>query len=382
MASGGKGSSAKAPSAGQIASGQNAYSVYDALLQQQANMVDQTTPFGTIKYTPTSYETMRLPWGKNAYDTKQVAKTWSAQTSLTPEAQGLLDSYMGGLTGLGQTAQQQQGRVQQLLASPWELPGNAPSTSDLPAMYNGNWAGLPGIRQLDAGGNMPTVDEGSRDNMLRDLMAFQQPQIERDRGALATKLANQGVSAGSDAYRSANRDYEDQVARNRLGAVTTAADQARQDAAFNLASRGQQFGEQQAVSNFDLARRGQMFGEESQKQGMSDSRRSNEWNIADAARQRVLSESLMKRQVPLDEYMRLISAMTGGMQLPGSAAAATPQTQIQVPNYGQAWNTQSQYGLAQQQMKQQMFSDIFGGLVGLGGSLGGAGILAPAMSRR
>lgn len=369
---GSKGGSAKTPSAGQLAAGQNAYSVYDSLLQQQANMVNQTTPWGTVTYTPTAYETVRLPWGKNESDTKTVASAWQANTQLTPEAQGLLNSYMSGLTGLANSAEAQRGRVEGMLSSPWQMPGQAPTVADLPAMYNGNFSGLPGLTDR---GNMPMVDEGSRDNMLKALMALQDPQIAQDRSALATRLANQGVTAGSQAYTSAMRDLEDQVARNRLSAVTTAADQARADATFNLASRGQ-------ADQYDLARRGLLFGEEAQKQAMSDSRRANEWNIADAARGRQINESLMQRQVPLSEYMSLVQALTGGTQSPTSSLAPVPQTQIQVPNYVQAAGLSGQDALARSQLGIGQMNSLLGGLFGLGGALGAASILAPAASDR
>lgn len=359
-------------------------------------MVNQTTPWGTVTYTPTAYETVRLPWGKNESDTKTVASAWQANTQLTPEAQGLFNSYMSGLTGLANSAEAQRGRVESMISTPWQLPGQAPTAADLPAMYNGNWSSMPALNGLSTAGlpaltdrgNMPTVDEGSRDNMLKALMAQQAPQIEQDRSALATRLANQGVTAGSQAYTSAMRDFEDQVARNRLGAVTTAADQARADATFNLQSRGQAdqydmarrallFGENQAVSNDEMARRSQLFGEEAQKQSMSDSRRANEWNIADAARGRQVNESLMQRQVPLNEYMSLIQALTGGTQSPTSSLAPVPQTQIQVPNYIQAAGLSGQDALARSQMGMSQMNNLLGGLFGLGGSLGAASILAP-----
>ncbi len=298
---GGKGGGEKPPTIGQS----QQVNTYNAALQQQANMVDQVTPFGTVKYAPAAYDTFRVPWGHNEVEMKTAPTAWSASTTLNPQTQALLDSYMKSLQGMSDMAVSQQGRVSGLLSTPLALPDGRPTTGDLPAAYEG---------KFDFG-DMPTIDEGARDNMLKSLMAFQQPQVEQDRASLATKLANQGVSAGSDAYRNSFRGLEDQVARNRLGAVTTAADQARADQALNLQSRGQ------------------MFGEEADRMTLSDARRTSEWNLMDASRRRELEELLMLRNQPLQELLALTGAAGGGIQMPGSAAAAVPQTQIQNPTY-------------------------------------------------
>lgn len=340
----GKGGSSKIPSVGQQLDASQAY----GLLTQQANMVDQVTPWGTVTYTPTAYTETRRPWGHNEVSIEKTPSQWQATTTLTPQAQSAFDSYLGGLAGLGQMVQGQSGRVGDALSQPLSA---APTVADLPALYNGDWSSLPGLTglsteglpELTDRGNMPTVDEGSRDSMLNSLMALQAPQVAQDRSALATKLANQGVSAGSQAYTSAMRDLEDQVARNRLSAVTTAADQARSDATFNLQSRNQAdqydlarrnllFGERQAVSSDEQARRAQLFGEESQKQSLSDSRRANEWNLL--AGQQAAEYS--RRQQPLSELLSMLSSIGGGIQSPSAWGASVPQmaapsAQVAVP---------------------------------------------------
>jgi hypothetical protein len=56
--------------------------------------------------------------------------------------------------------------------------------------------------------------------------------------------------------------------------------------------------------------------------------------------------------------------------------AAVPQTQLQAPNYAAGAQLGAQSQLAQQQGQQAMYQQLLGGLFGLGGGLGAAGILA------
>ncbi len=416
MGSGGKGgSSAKPPSPGQVAGAQSAYDVYNAALQQRMNMVNQTTPFGSISYNPTEYTTLQLPQGKNGQIDRTVPTAFSANTTLSPQMQNLLNTYMGGLQGLGDTATRQFGRAQGMLSQPFDMsqfgPGvEAASMEGLPEFYPGYTGGLGERPQLAGLASVPTsftptemgqyqIDEGGQQKMLDSLMGQMAPQIEQDRTALATKLANQGVSQGSEAYKNAMQQMEDQIGRNRQGAVVTADEQARADALARLQARQGISGENRSnflakvqgatAGNQDLRNtyssllgaRGQALDEYLRKQSASESARGNEFNLRtgqqnaeQSARNAKIQEALMGRQVPLQEIMQMFGLAGGGVQMP--QGAPVPQAQMQAPNYAQGVGMQQQSQLAQQQQQQQMWQQLMGGLFGLGGGLGSAAILA------
>ena len=261
MSGGGKGASAqKAPSMGQQLSGQNAYSVYDTLLGLQASNVNQTTPFGTSTYTPTKYENINFPSKSGPGAVKTLPSQYSATTTFSPEMQQVYDQYIGGLQGLGQAANQGIASNAGSLGSPLDL-------SSLGAAPSG-------------------VNAADRQSAIDQLMAFQAPQTQQDREALDSQLANQGVTAGSTAYGNAHQSLEDQIARNRLGAV--------------------QAGQDYATQNFQTA---------------------------EQARTQKLNELLSGRSVPLNEIMAMQGAVGGGIQQPLTGAAPVPAAQVSTPSY-------------------------------------------------
>jgi len=93
------------------------------------------------------------------------------------------------------------------------------------------------------------------------LMERLQPQLDRDRAAMENRLANQGIMLGSEAYRNAMNQYEQQVADQRLAIVGAAGQEENRMAALRqqrlqeqLALRGQPINEATALLT------GQMVG--------------------------------------------------------------------------------------------------------------------------
>lgn len=157
------------------------------------------------------------------------------------------------------------------------------------------------------------------------IISRDQPRMDAARNALITSLANQGITdPGSQAYITAidelNRSQNDFA----LGADRTA------------------------------------FSEAAQRFGLDAS-----------ARERAIQEAAYLRNQPLSEY----SAFMSGSQPTMPTFSATPQYQQDA-----APVAQSIYGSYQGQMQnymadQQAQNSMYGGLFGLGGSLGGAAIL-------
>jgi len=172
-------------------------------------------------------------------------------------------------------------------------------------------------------GPVPGSSEAGGRNALEEaLLARLQPSIDQDRARFEAGLANQGINLGSEARSNAVRDFEMGVNDARMTAVINA--QVEQDRQMR-------------------------------------------------ARQQAINETLLRRSVPINE----ITALAGGqqVQLPGQAAAPSPQTAVQPPDYLGATYNSAALEQQQQALQGQQQGGLFGGLFGLGGSLGAASIL-------
>ena len=119
----------------------------------KANRVNQYTPYGNLTYT------------------EKGDGTWDQTQTLTPQAQATLDKQMQLSDKYADTASQGFDKVQGLLSNP-EL-----DMSQLPA------------RAMNVG---QTAQEA--------IMSRLQPQLAQQEEALRTRMANQGITLGSDAY--------------------------------------------------------------------------------------------------------------------------------------------------------------------------------------
>ena len=119
----------------------------------RANRVNQYTPYGNLTYN------------------ENGDGTWTQTQTLTPQAQATLDKQQALSDKYADTASQGFDKVQGLLANP-QL-----DMSQLPT------------RGIDVG---KTAQEA--------IMSRLQPQLAQQDEALRTRLANQGITLGSDAY--------------------------------------------------------------------------------------------------------------------------------------------------------------------------------------
>lgn len=120
----------------------------------EANRVNTNTPYGSLKYTQ---------------DTANPNK-WTADVTLSPEQQKLLNQQNQTSLGLAGLQNSATGRVADSMANPFDM---------------GSLAKAP----IDAG---TTAQEA--------IMKRLQPQFDRSEEQLRSRLANQGIMQGSDAY--------------------------------------------------------------------------------------------------------------------------------------------------------------------------------------
>lgn len=191
--------SPKAPPAPDYAGAANATAqgnLEAARAAASANRVNQFTPYGSLTYS-------RDP------SAATPDEGWTATQTLTPEQQQLLDKQNQTSLGLADTMDQGLSYVQDMMNQPFDQ-------SALPAnMVN------PGQTGQDA------------------IMARLNPQITQDRAALDSKLANQGITQGSEAWQNAMRqqgnqenDLYSQAALQGIGIGQQARQQGIQEQAF------------------------------------------------------------------------------------------------------------------------------------------------------
>lgn len=189
----GKPSPPQPPSPIETSQAQTGTNVATSIANTTMGNVDQHGPYGSLTYDQTGTHSFTDPYTGQTYD----IPTFAATTSLSPEMQGVFS----GLTD-------QAGRVV----------GNLDST--------------------------PLMDvDGIRDQAQEALIGRMQPMWDRDRDALNTQLANQGIGIGSRAYSAAHDDMSRGINDARLGAVLGAGDEAARAFSMDMARRAQPINE-------------------------------------------------------------------------------------------------------------------------------------------
>jgi hypothetical protein len=167
-----------APDPKAVAAAQTGMNVDTAIAQQLINMTGQNTPEGSLSYDQSGFTSFTGSDGK----TYQIPK-FTANQTYSPGQQELYDIGMGTQKNLAQMGQDQSAKIAQLLSTPLDI-NNEDTEARLYEL---------GSKRLD-------------------------PQFARDEEALRTRLVNQGVREGSDAWNNAmkNFDYSRNDARNDL----------------------------------------------------------------------------------------------------------------------------------------------------------------------
>lgn len=266
------------------AQAQGAVNKEAAIAQQELNFVNQQTPYGNLEFSQR---------GTSEAGTPQ----YTATTTLSPEEQQKLDLTNQAGIKYGQTANQQLNAVSGKLAQP-----------------------------LDYGalGAAPQINEQTRGAVADSLYGRLEPLMNRDRDRLETRLATQGITQGSEAYKNALDDEA----------------RARTDARL-------------AVENQALGQAGQLYG------------------LERSARDSAINELNQQRQIPLNE----LSAMLTGSQVQGPSFVGTPQAQLNPADLMGATYNSYQGELNNYNQKQGVQNALMGGLFGLGSAgLGAYGL--------
>ena len=313
-----------APDPVATARAQSEFNVQAARETADLNRINQSTPYGNLTYAAPNnggwnedaylranpdvqaagmnglqhYQQFGQTEGRRGAESYNPTNQWTVSTTFSPEQQRLYEQSVAGQTLYGDAALAQLRGVQDTLSRPFEFSG-----PDLTSQVQDRTG------QLRYGADFTGIGDPnqSRDAVQEALLARINPDLERERAALESRLANQGITMGSEAWNRGMLDYARQANDARYGAVLNAGqEQSRmfglglQNAAFNNQAVGQ-------ASGLDLGRA--QFG--------------------NGARQQSLQEQLMLRSQPLNEAAALLT----GSQVQNPQFTNVPQVMVQAPDY-------------------------------------------------
>ena len=382
---------------------------YEVSMQQQTasqnaansasylNNVNQVTPYGSLTYDVTG--------GTYDYGGNWVPQ-WTATQSLSPDQQKLHDSQMGVTQGAYNLANQYVDRIGAATSQPFSTAG-APASPNVPT-YNATGGGaLPtynsgavghlnapsSVNPLAAPGPVDQYSDAYRNDVYGKMLDRASGAQAADRMALETRLANQGISIGSEAYQKAMGDYNRGINDFRIGADISSGQNAAQQYQSYLAGNQQQWGQgldkyqadlmgnqqswSQGLDRFqaNLAAQGQAFDKNAMSYSLGNQQALQNFNVGSSlytmgqdARKNYITEQQMLRMQPIQETAALLGT-GGGQQYP--SFVPTNNYQVQPADVGGIFGMAAAQDSANYQAQQQSQNAAMGGLFGLAGSLGG-----------
>lgn len=366
----GKKSTPKAPDYAGAAEATAAGNQENLTQQTWANRPTQNTPWGTISWD--AGRTIDPSTGK-------PVTSWTQNFNLTPEQQAALDSEMAVQMGRSNLAEGLIGRTGQELANPMNW-GALPGTGQLDAsglpQYQGNGQnGLPGVDPLKYQ-NLPGLDAsgGYQDRFGQTFYdrsaSLLQPQMERQTAALETKLRNQGLTPGTEAYDNAMSDLRTNqgeiMGRLAQDSVFAGADQQDKEFARQLAARGKYSGEQMDEWGSIMGLRGQLSDEalrggaldlQANQQGFNQQLQGA--NYQNALRQQAIAEEAQRRGWSINEMNALLTGQQVSMpNMPGFNTAGMTNG----PDYLAAAGAQGNFDQQSFGTNAGMFNSFMGAL--------------------
>jgi hypothetical protein len=319
--------------------------------------------------------------------------------TLTPDAQATLNAQQGVERSLAELGQQGVGQAKSILGTPFDpnLPGIQTSIGATPANQTAYTAGNaqssvagPNFQQgIDTSGiaAMP-VNAGMTGQQA--IMSRLQPQLTQNENATRQRLANQGLVTGGEAYNNEMRT----MGQNRNDLELQAAaqginlDALMNQQGFEQAQAQGQFGNEAQTSQFNAGLQNaalansalqQNFGNQLSGQSAQNAAIAQNYNqqlgqaqFGNTAQDQSLAQQLAIRNQPLNQITGLMSGSQ--IQMPqfqgyqGANIAANPIYQgVQDTFQGQM----DQYAI-----RQQAKNATTQGLMSLGGSAAGAGMMA------
>jgi hypothetical protein len=198
-----KGGAPQPPNPVQMAQQQSNSNISTAAANSYLNAINQYGPQGNVIWKQVGTRKM----GDGSVEIPE----WQVHTELSPQQQKIFNAQEGATLGASELARDYTQRIRAATATPFSLNG------------------------LPQQGDAPTYNEGSRVAALERILARNSPAMQRDEEALRTRMRNQGLVPGTDAWKNAYGDFTRGQNDFRLGADIQAGGEAARD--FDIASR-------------------------------------------------------------------------------------------------------------------------------------------------
>jgi hypothetical protein len=370
------------------------------------------------------------PYGSQTFtgrvDPTTGATVYDQNITLAPDQQKLVDMQSQQDLAVGQVGNSMLDNISQTYGKPVDtsqLPALQGSVSSNPLQTSVNGGGQiqnsvnpdgPALQGSLDRSQLPQLYgaddlEGSRqkvsDALYQRQTAYLDPQYAQADQAMRTRLANQGITEGSEAWKNAIDEYDRGKAfsygQARDSSIAGGLSEMQGLSGIASQNRGQLYNEELNSGNFTNAARAQalqealargQFGNEAQQQEYSQNLASGQFaNDAEAqrfgqemqagqftnnARTQGMNEQLALRNQPLNEYSALRSASQVNMpqfQNPQNAQVAPTDTSGDIWNaYNGAMNSAA--------LRSNSNGNFMSGLMNLGGQLGSAWISSPQAS--
>lgn len=349
----GKPSPPQPPDPQKVAQAQTASNIGTAVANSYISNANTYTPLGSTIYNQKGVE--RITVDGQGYNVPK----WNVYQRLAPDQQRLLNLQEQAGINLGDVAVQQSSRIGQHLGKeidPSRLPAGVTSAPNAPTMTAAS--GLTPQLQTQIGADDFSAD---RQRVEDALFARINPQMDRDRAAMESRLANQGVVQDSEAYRQAMDQHGRQTNDLRMQAILAGGQE--QSRMFGMDQAQGQFRNQalqQGVQN------NLMNAEHRNQVAQGNYGLQNEQaQFQQTLRQQGLQEQVALRNQPIQEISAL---MNGSQPTMPNFQQWNPGKVADVP-VGQYHYQSAQ--LANQNYAQQIGASnaAMGGMFGLGGSL-------------
>lgn len=235
--------------------------------------------------------TTSTPWGTQSWETGETidpatgkkVTTWNQNIKLNPEQQAALDSQNKVQLGRSQMGEQLVGQATDAFSTPFD------------------WDSAPeGGSRVDAQGTQRMQGDSSqwRQRGQDAISELNAPQLKEARTQMEARLANQGITAGSEAYNTEMRNLSDNEQRANLMAISAGRDEAGQ--MFNQDAMGTQ------INNAGIAA------------DNASSIQAGDYNSR--LRQQKIAELAQKRGMPLNELNALLSGQQ--VTMPGQPTSS------------------------------------------------------------
>lgn len=226
--------------------------------QTEANRVNQVTPYGNLTYTHNPNRTFdQTGYDKAMQDyERQMDAYTQAPSSGVDRFSGLTPDMTGGSTvsAIGNAPMMPVRENYYSGSQDGGWTANTTLSPDQQAILDANeklaQTNLGTAQRFSEGydptlnmGDLPSTRINPGETYTDAALRFLQPQWDRQSEAERTRLANQGITLGADAYSAANRDLNDRLDRERIQTTMLGLDK-------DQSARANAFNEQVAAGNY------------------------------------------------------------------------------------------------------------------------------------